>query len=232
MQGQHPHQRHAQRRPQLQRPAGIARQRQRPDRCGTDLGRHVTPCRRNQQRLAKRNSGNTPLQRAQHLHSAGKPLCRRQRQRPEQRRFHGGADPQTQGARRHQHIGVGPAFQGRGRLPAGQRMVERRAQAVEIAARLGVLSAQAEMLGRSVLRRPHPTDDVLRLRAMRVPQLHQPEIHQHRSPVGGPDDDVLGLDVAVKNVPRVASVERIQQLKRPTDHLLLGQGALPLNQLV
>jgi hypothetical protein len=64
-----------------------------------------------------------------------------------------------------------------------------------------------------------------------VPQLHQPEVHQHRLPVRA-NDDVLRLDVPVDDPLAVTVRQSAQQLVGPLQHLLLGQSALPLDAMI
>ncbi|OQA95219.1 MAG: hypothetical protein BWY25_02496 [Chloroflexi bacterium ADurb.Bin222] len=93
----------------------------------------------------------------------------------------------------------------------GERVVERGAQAVKVAARIGAVPLLAVLLRRRVFRRPHTSHHRARLRIIRIPELDQTEIHEHGSPVGL-QDDILGLDVAVDDALRVAVRERVEQL--------------------
>ncbi len=108
----------------------------------------------------------------------------------------------------------------RGRFFARQRVVKRRAQAVDVAARLGVPAVHPKVLRRGILARAHTANDALGLRIARIPELDQAKIHQHRPPICA-DDDVLRFDIAVQNVALMASIQCIQQLARPGEHLML-----------
>jgi hypothetical protein len=86
------------------------------------------------------------------------------------------------------------------------------------------------LLWRSVLWRAHSPHHGLCLWVTGVPQLDQPEIHQHCLPAGT-EDDVLGLDVPVEHSLAVAICQRIQQLFSPHQHVGLWQCSLSLDAL-
>ncbi len=73
-----------------------------------------------------------------------------------------------------------------------------------------------------IFRRPHAAHRRPCARVIGIPQFHQAKIDQHR-PTIRPDDDVLRLDVPVDDALPVTIAQRIQQLARPIERVLLRQ---------
>jgi len=93
-------------------------------------------------------------------------------------------------------------------------VIERRAQAIDVAARVGVTGVGVILLRRRVFRRAHPAHYRLRAGIGGVPQLDEAKIYQHRAPIGV-QDDVVGFDVPVDDALPMTIGQRIQQLLRP-----------------
>jgi len=87
------------------------------------------------------------------------------------------------------------------------------------------------LLRGSVFWSAHPAHHCSCAGIVRVYQLGQPKVHQHRLPLPG-DDDILWLHVPVDDTPPVAVVQRIQQLPCPSEDFCFRQLTLLDNDFI
>ncbi len=106
--------------------------------------------------------------------------------------------------------------------PARQQRVERGAQAVDVAARVG-LARVLRLLGRDVLGRSH-RGPVLRQAQVHRP-LGQPQVHQLGLPLAR-EQHVARLDVAVHHAHAARPLERVGQGTRDRERVALRQRAV------
>ncbi|OQA12857.1 MAG: hypothetical protein BWY63_03697 [Chloroflexi bacterium ADurb.Bin360] len=110
-------------------------------------------------------------------------------------------------------------------------MIKGRAEAVNIAARVGMTGLRVILLWGCIFRRSQTPHDGLRTRVIRIPQFHQAKIHQH-SPTIGTNDYILRLNIAVNDSLLMAILKSIKQLLSPGEHPGFSKCSFALNDAI
>ncbi|MCG3141768.1 MAG: hypothetical protein HDKAJFGB_03088 [Anaerolineae bacterium] len=112
---------------------------------------------------------------------------------------------------------------------AGQQGVQRRAERVNVAARVGVAHFARILFERRIFRRADAAQQRERAGLTWVKQFHESEIYQHDAVVGR-ENHVVRFNVAVNNFVGVQINQRLQNLSRPIQDHRFGLRAALLHE--